>query len=292
MDEHQPPMRRRDVLGLLAGAALFTPGAHAANPAPLALEDPQQQMLAYLRMRTRLDGAQTFMPYRGTIFGKPEGATAVPLFDVEGFSWERATRLDATTYRLDSAEAGYFLDRTTGQPLGHWTNPLNGLETEVKHYRSGAHLLVRPGSIEPITSGPPPEGTSFSASMGLPTVMNGHVWMHEDLIGRFPSPPRVKFPDPLQYFGPVLTASSLATWCSRLADLADPARDFVPTTLAYQTLGSWRPFMRMGSAPGLISWRMFGAKAQSVDAVPPALRERVLREYPDFLAKETMARGS
>jgi hypothetical protein len=109
--------------------------------------------------------------------------------------------------------------------------------------------------------------------------------MHEDLIGQFPNAPQASFADPLQYFGPVLTASSLATWSAPLTELADPKADFVQSMLSYQTLGSWRPFMRMGSTPGLISWRMFGAKAATVDAVPAALRARVLADYPDFLTK-------
>jgi hypothetical protein len=41
--------------------------------------------------------------------------------------------------------------------------------------------------------------------------------------------------------------------------------------------------MLMGATPGLISWRMFGGKLTSLDEAPSALRERVLRDHPDFL---------
>lgn len=286
---------RRTSLGLLAG---FAAAVAAPTPSPAAtltsaaglgatldLTNPQTRLRAYLRIRCRLDGKPTYMPYRGTIFGKPEGKTAVALFDVAGFSWSTVTQVGESRYRLDSVEAGYFLDRASGEPLVRWVNPLNDLETTVRHYRSWAHMMVGPEGLEPLRDGPAPEGVQVTATAGEPTIMNGTVWMHEDLIGQFPSAPQPSFSDPLQYFGPMLTATSLATWCAALADLIDAAAPYVPSMFSYQTLGSWRPFMRMGSAPGLISWRMFGAKGSSLDAVPTALRERVLADYPDFLTK-------
>lgn len=286
---------RRASLGLLAGfaaaAAARSPAAAAVLPSPAApaagidLANPQARVRAYLRIRCRLDGKPTYMPYRGTIFGKPEGKAAVALFDVAGFSWSTVTQIGESRYRVDGVEAGYFLDRNTGEPLDHWTNPLNNLETTVRHYRSWSHIVVSPEGLEPVLDKPRPAGFSFSATSGDPMIMNGNIWIHEDLIGQFPSAPKSTFADPLQYFGPVLTATSLATWSAAVAELADPAAAFVPSMLSYQTLGSWRPFMRMGSAPGLISWRMFGAKQPSVDAVPTALRERVIKDYPDFLTK-------
>lgn len=287
MPRRSPPMTRRQTFAVLGGAA----GVLAASPTPAAsgefdLTDPPTRTRAYVRLRGRLDGHKTFMPYRGTIFAKPEGEVAVPVFDVEGFSWTKATALQDGGYRLDSVEAGYFLDRATGKPLDRWTNPLNGVVTTAKHYRSFSHISVATGGIEPIRDTPPPAGTRFTATMGEPTVMNGKVWMHEDLIGQVPNRPKASFADPLEYIGPTITGTSLATWSADLADLADPRLAFVPAVLSYQTIGNWRPFMRMGTAPGVISWRMYGVKQPSIDGVPPPLRERVLAEYPDFLERE------
>ncbi len=277
---------RRLSLGLMAGAAGLAAGGSAAAAPRFDLADPKTRMEAYVRMRARLDGVQTFMPYKGTIFGKMEGRAAVPVFDVEGFSWARATRQPDGNYRMDGVEAGYFLDRETHQPLDTWVNPLNGLTCKAKHYRSYSHAIVTPAGLQPIREGPLAAGIEMSANTGEPTVMNGTVWMHEDLIGTFPNRPKADFADPLEYFGPTLTATSLATWSASLADLANPKMAFVPTLLSYQTMGSWRPFMRMGSAPGLISWRMFGQKAETIDGVPKALRDRVMAQYPDFLTRE------
>ena len=275
---------RRTALALLAsGGAVVAlpPPAFAARTA-----DVSDSLLTYLRIRSRLDGRRSFYPYRGTIFGRPFGQSAVPLFNVEGFSWDQLIPLSDRHYRLDTAEAGYFLDLKTGLPLDIWTNPLNGVETQVKHYRSFAHVIVSDGKLEPVIGATPTAGMQMTASMSAPTVLNNRIWIHEDIIARIPNKPSASFKDPREYAGPFLDAASLATWSADIRDLVDPQRAFVPATLSYQTLGSWRPFMRMGQTPGLISWRMFGSKEPTIQKVPLGLSQRVLKDYPDFLTRE------
>lgn len=276
------PISRRGSLGLMAASTgmLLAPSATARITSP-----GKNDLLTYLRIRGRLDGKPVYYPYRGTIFGKVFGQAAVAVFDVEGFSLSRITPLGDGRYRLDTAEAGYFLDRLTGMPLTTWVNPMNGVETTVKHYRSFSQIAISDGKIERILGASPSAQMEVSASMADQTRLSGKVWVHEDIIAKFPNKPQASFVDPREYVGPTLEATSLATWSADAADLADRGRAFVPAMLSYQTLGSWRPFMRMGSTPGLISWRMFGTKEASIDAVPTALRARVLAEYPDFLTR-------
>ena len=275
--------RRATIAALAGGAAIvWVPAAKARRGADLS-----DHLLTYLRIRARLDGKPVFYPYRGTIFGRPFGQSAVPLFDVEGFSWVRVTPLADRHFRIDSAEAGYFLDFKTGLPLDRWTNPLNGVETQVKHYRSFAHVVASEGKLEPVLPPTPIPGMDIKATMTAPTVLNDRIWIHEDLIAHFPNKPAVTFADAREYAGPMLEAASLATWSADVRDLADARHAFVPASLSYQTLGSWRPFMRMGQTPGVISWRMFGSKEPNIARVPAALSDRVLKEYPDFMTRES-----
>lgn len=275
---------RRDGITMMAlGAGFLLAPMTGARAAPLSSDE----LRTYLRIRSRVDGKPVFYPYRGTIFGKEFGHSTVPLFDVEGFSWDRLTVIADGRYRIDTAEAGYFLDRQTGLPLTNWVNPMNGVETQVKHYRAFAHVAVSDGKLEPIFAGAAPAGMEFAASMSAQTKMNGKVWIHEDVIARFPNKPRSSFTDTREYIGPIIEATSLATWSADIAHLADERRHFVPAMFSYQTLGSWRPFMRMGTTPGVISWRMFGTKEPTIDRIPLALHARVLGEYPDFLTRSS-----
>lgn len=272
---------RRASLAVLALGASALGSPVRASPAAM----PSDALTTYLRIRSRLDGASIFYPYRGTIFGRPIGQSAVPLFDVEGFSWDRLAIVGPGLYRIDTVEAGYFLDLVTGQPLDAWINPLNGLKTEVKHYRSFAHVEVSEGGLRPVSPATAMPGAQFIATMGSPTILGDRIWVHEDLIAHYPNKPAATFADPREYNGQMLEAASLATWCARVSDLQDSRNAFVPATLSYQTMGSWRPFMKMGDTPGVISWRMFGSKVETLHEVPAALRQRVLREYPDFLTR-------
>lgn len=275
---------RRAGLSLIAAGA----GMLAMPASATAMEAKAGAALrAYLRIRSRLDGKTVYYPYRGTIFGKVVGQAAVPLFDVEGFSWSKLTPIAADRYRLDTTEADYFLDRQTGLPLAGWVNPLNGVATEVKHYRSSAHVIVSDGKLEPVQQASAAVGAAMTASMSAQTKMNGRIWVHEDIIVKFPNKPRSAFADPREYGGESLEATSLATWSADAVELADDARAFVPALFSYQTLGSWRPFMRMGETPGVISWRLFGAKMPTIDAVSAAVLARVEHDYPDFLTGVT-----
>jgi hypothetical protein len=278
---------RRSCLSLLAGAASVATASLARAAEAVDVHDPARRLETYIRIRARIDGQKTFMPYRGTVFGKPDGKIATPLFDVEGFSWTKASRLGPDSLRLDMAEAGYFLDRSNGRPLHEWTNPLNGVQTVVEHYRSWSHIVATPDALRPILPQPAGPGMLIQASAGPPSVMGDTVWIHEDLLVQIPNRPKERFADPRDYSGPTVTATSLATWSADIADCVDPAKPYTPSLFSYQTLGSWRPFMKMGEAPGLVSWRMFGRKAASIEQIAGPLRDRVLADHPDFLSRET-----
>lgn len=284
--------RRRAALGLIGGVLVTQAasrvsghvGTHGIGD-DIDFTDPETRNHIYAQLRARTDGRPTFMPYRATLYGKIEGQAAVPLFQVNGFSIARATKLGQARWRLDNVEAGYYCDLVTGEPLDRWTNPLNGRECHVQHYRSFQHLDVLPDGIAPVRQGSRPAGARFTASMGTPSLFNGQVWMHEDLIGTMPNRPKTSFADPLEFAGPMLTATSLATFVASAGDVVDVRRSFVPTLLSYQTMNSWRPFMRMGETPGIIAFRLFGAKGETLKSVSKALRDRVLADYPDFLTR-------
>jgi hypothetical protein len=265
-----------------AAAAVF---ARPALGRGLDLADPAEKLRAYVRLRIRDDGKPVFQAYRATIFAKIDGEPAVACFDVEGCNWSRATRVDDATWALDNVEAGYYLDRTTGRPLDVWRNPINGLDCKIKHYRSFQHSIATADTVAPKNKAELPPGAEYRGVVPPAAAIGDQVWMSEDLFVKLPNKPRESFADPLEYTGPFTTASSLATWTGKLSDLADPRRAFVPATLSYQTANSWRPFMRMGTTPGVFMWRMYGVKMPTRDSIPAALRERVVGDYPDFFER-------
>ena len=276
-------MTRRVQLGLM-GAAVVTVPALGATARKLDLNNPKDKLEAYARLRSRSDGKPAFMAYRATIFAKVEGELAVPCFDVEGCAWSKITRIDDAHMEFANVEAGYYLDRATGEPLDVWRNPINGLDCKIKHYRSFQYSVATADATQPKQERAIP-GLEYKGVVPPAQIIGDQVWMFEDLFVKMPNKPKESFADPLEYVGPNIVSTSLATWTAEVSDLNDPKMAFVPSTLSYQTLNSWRPFMRMGTTPGVFTWRMQGVKLEKRDGIPERLRARVVKDYPDFFEK-------
>ncbi len=270
-------LTRRSTLAGITFAGISPVAAAAASG--LDLTTPAGKLRAYAQIRSRADGKPSFTVYRGTIYAVPDGQPGVPIFDVEGCSWHRTERIDDTHYKASLVEAGYYLDRATGQPLDIWRNPINGLDCKVQHYRTFQYSTLRPDAIERAAA--PAPGMQFRGVVPPANQIGDQVWMQEDLFVRIPNKGVETFADPLEYSGPFVTATSLATWTAKVTDLTSGA-GFVPSTMHFQTANSWRPFMRMGTTPGIFSWRMMGVKRPTRDGVPAALQARILKDYPDF----------
>ena len=224
-------------------------------------------------MRSDAGGAALWW-YQGTFFAKPEGEITRPLMRIDGASRVTFEPAGSGRYRSRMDEAGFFSDLETGALLEQWRNPLNGKTVEPEHYRSGAASLITADSVAPDIEELPP-GIVFEGQM-TPFVSHGDsAWVSEELFVSAPSQ------DPRE---PALKVqTSLATFHSRLSELDDRQRDFVPCELNYSTLATWRGWMEMGDRPGVISWRLVGSKLKSVDELPQNLAALLRERQADLL---------
>ena len=272
--------RRAALTGLAAAGLARSGGAATLTPGDLA--DPQNRLDTFVRMRCRPDGQKGFMWYEGTFFGKPHGDAAVPLMGVVGFSWNTALRQPDGSYSYELQEAGYHTDLATGERLDRWTNPLNNLTVEPRHYRSGQRTRFTPdGQVIPLAN--LPEGVQYDGTISAARVLGDRVFMTEDLLVRLPNP-KERYEDPREYCGPFRTATSLATFTAALSDVLDTTRSFTPCTLSYTTVNSWRSWMLMGETPGTITWRLMGRKLRSPTEVGEPLLSWLEQDHPDLLA--------
>ena len=103
-------------------------------------------------------------------------------------------------------------------------------------------------------------------------TLGDSVWSSEELLVRMPG----------ANGAPATVQTSLLTLHASRRDLRARVNRWVPSTMAYQTLASWRPWMDMRDIPGVISWRLFGRKAASVDELPPAIVARTRSAHPQL----------
>jgi hypothetical protein len=276
-------MNRRELWPLLGGSALGAAllaapaGADAAGAAAAtaaAGTDAAADLDAletHVRMRAHPDGRALYWAYAGTFYGQVSGQRTVPLLGVEGISINRCTPDGASVYAYSLREAGWFKDLTTGQVLDEWLNPLTGRVVKPKHYYSPQRQRFTGAKTEPVLDRPFP-GLEWTGYLGAPQRFTGSVWSSEELLVRTTNPDT----------GAARVQTSLLTLHATAADLARNPKRVVPTTMAYQTLASWIPWMDMRDIPGVISWRLFGRKVERVEELPQDLVARTRKLHPQL----------
>ena len=268
-------MNRRDLFPAFGGALLgagLPIGADAAADGPAAGSKSSLDTLqTHVRMRAHPDGRPAFWWYSGTFYGQVSGQRTVPLLGIEGLSINRCTPADDGAFTYALREAGWFKDLGTGAILDQWLNPLTGRTVAPKHYYSPQSLRFEGATVLPVLKAPIP-GLEYTGYLGAPVTLGDSVWSSEELLVRMPG----------ANGAPATVQTSLLTLHASLRDLRARANRFVPSTMAYQTLASWRPWMDMRDIPGVISWRLFGRKAATVDELPPAIVARTRSTHPQL----------
>jgi hypothetical protein len=254
--------RRAVLAGLAATASLSLTSAKAQSQI--------DKNKLYTQLRGNLDGSDGLWSYSGAYWGKPQGETARQLFRVDGLSYNTVTLREDGGVDQKMVECGFWQHPGTSELADAWTNPMNGLECEPKHFKSYQTLSFdKHGNYEL------PEDRSavmryVEGSRIVAPITNGPViWSQERLFAKITRPEPAAGSDPLAYGGPLGTVASLVTYEANISDL-DKA--FVPTTMHYQSMGGWYSWMRMGQRAGGCSFELAGRKLPSTNEVP----ERVL----------------
>jgi hypothetical protein len=271
-------MNRRELWPLLGGSALgasllAAPASDAAGNAAAGAAGATDldTLETHVRMRAHPDGRPLYWAYAGTFYGQISGQRTVPLLGVEGISINRCTPDGDGVYAYSLREAGWFTDLATGQVLDEWLNPLSGRSVKPKHYYSPQRQRFTAEKTEPVLDRPFP-GLEWTGYLGAPQRFSGSVWSSEELLVRTTNPET----------GAARVQTSLLTLHANAADLARNPKRVVPTTMAYQTLASWVPWMDMRDIPGVISWRLFGRKVERVEDLPQTLVTRTRKLHPQL----------
>jgi hypothetical protein len=252
--------------GAKAGAAQASREADA-NRAILA-----DKVLTHVRIRGHQDGRSQYFWYRGTFYGQVTGQRTLPLLHIFGASSARMERKPDGSFGYRMREAGWFCDLETKQVVNEWKNPLNGKLVQPKHYNSAQESTIAAAGIQPAGALPP--GVEYVGYVGEPSIDGDDVRTTEELLVRMP---------PRTPQDRARVATSLATFLAPRPALVKSPDNWVPCTLAYQTLGSWQPWLDMGDVTGVVTWRLAGRKCNRREDIPADIRERIENEHPEAL---------
>ena len=245
-----------------------TPDVAAKNPSLGPTE-------LYARARGGAGNDPGLWWYSGRLWGQPAADKAVQFFAVEGFSFNNMIRREDGSLAQIMEEVGFWKDPESGAVLDDWVNPLNGLPCEPGHFRSRQELEF---SADGVLTRP----EVLDGHITEPTLSGPTMWISEILLGRFDNP-RKQGQDPLTYVGPVRTVTSLATYAMDAEQILSSVPGFVETTLHFQSMSKWYPWMRMGQAQGNISFELSGRKLPRVDDLPDSLRSIIEQRRAGFL---------
>lgn len=261
---------RRSILqgGLVAGgSALWSVPAAArrkdsAGPTQTALQ-------TFVRIRCSEAERRTTWWYSGYLYGRVGDAPLQPLMTIVGVSQTIGQWLPDGSYAYDMVEAGYYGDVETGliadAPV---TNHLTGEHIQPVHYLSPQKLTFTPDlNVVPARAVDAATG-AFSGTITPPDEKGGRIWMAENLLGQLFATTKT----------PARVFNSMANFEASAADVR-ARTGFVPASMQYTTLNSFRPWMLMQELPGSIMTRLNAVKLDKWRVVPGWLRERVIADH-------------
>ena len=242
---------------------------------PAAAASGRNALETFLRMRCSPEGQSTYWSYSGHMLARVEGEPLRPLLSIIGASRSHIRRQPDGAIIYSLVEAGYYgAPDAAASPAGAIadspiTNALTGSPITPEHYLSPQTLRFTPDMQVMPDMGPLPPGVEYRGRITPPDIKQGRVWMAEELFVKLPG-------------NPSKILNSLANFETSLKDL-DRRASFVPCSMQYTTLNSFRPWMNMGAAKGEIMMRLNAIKLARWDNVPAALRQRIEADHGDKL---------
>ncbi len=270
------PLTRRTALA----GGLTSMGLLGLSSAKAFAQSEINKNKLYVQLRGNLDGSDGLWAYSGAYWGKPEGEIARQLFRVDGLSFNTMTLRDNGGVDQKMIECGFWQDPKTGELADSWVNPMNGLACEPTHFKSSQELSFDANGQWDVPVDRMAKMRHIAGEITEPIINGPVIWSQERLITKSIRPEPNPAADPLTYQGPVQSGTSLATYRAELNDLD---QDFVPTSLHYQSIGGWYPWMRMGQRAGVCSFELVGRKLASTAEIPARVKAFLDDRRPGFI---------
>ncbi len=268
-------LTRRDTLAVASGTLLSsTVGSSAQAAERLNLNNEDDLLTALVKMRGSTDGGISMGWVIATTYAVVENL-ATPMWNVLAGTFSRYRKTSDVAYEVRSIELAYFTDLETGRLLETWTNPFTNQEVDVPQTRMGPATIVMTAERLEI---PNPVGEAagmFIKHRFRPAVTVGDdVWITEEI--------QVDGP-PLAPGAPKFAYNEMTTYHSTLTELADPDAAGAATSVQYQSLVSWRPWMAFSDIEGHTISHGSGKHIHRVEDFPKQYLELTAKFNADVL---------
>ncbi|MXW73177.1 MAG: DUF1838 domain-containing protein [Gammaproteobacteria bacterium] len=266
-----PTTNRRAFItsAVAAGVAASAATAESANRRPLDLEDPRDNLDAYIKARSDVSGADAPLWSTGQAWSYIPGQRSKLLFRTTGLAISRTVRDDGG-YTWLNRECLYFQDPETGEVIDTWTNPFTEQEVQVFHIRN-----IHVNSRFDYGGGNRPALQTYMEHMG-------DVTFYSDLMFFGPSP--LSMEDYPAYVGsPYYQGASVYNHHVRRDDLENLDLGAAPAIVSWISNRQWAPWMEMGSWAGGMVISTRGKKLTMVTDLPADILGYMEKNDPEYL---------
>ena len=216
----------------------------------------------WVKVRSSLDGAQTFLTWTGSIYSFVPNEKKKRLFNIVGMSVSRCIENEDHTWDFTSRELTYYLDPNTNEILHKWENPWTGETVTVIHVANN-----------------PVEGY-FKGN--FPGEVKGDITTFVfDLFPTYPNPlaqdPKFSEYSPQEtYQAAELFKLTVPTADLHNSELVSVSQMFI----CWDRIGPWLPWMKMGNRLGHVIYSATGQKVSSFSDLPTLLQEEINTRVP------------
>lgn len=255
----------------LFGATLAAGASSSAEgrTRKLDLDNPRDNLDAYIKTRSDVSGADAPLWSTGYIYSFIPGRKSEVLFQTEALITSRTVR-DEEGYAWLNREALYFKDPKTGEVIDRWFNPFIEREVEVFHIRNSS-----------VNNRYDYEGKNGPWHAPY-TEHSGDVIFYSDLMFFGPSPlTPEEYP---AYVGSdYYQGAAIYNHHVTRRDLENEDLAAAPATISWTSNRQWAPWMEMGAWAGGMIAVTRGKKLKRVEDAPPALLAYMEKHDPDYL---------
>ena len=252
-----------------AGVAAAAAPAAGANRQPLDLEDPRDNLDAYIKARSDVSGADAPLWSTGQIWSYIPGQRSKLLFKTTGLAISRTVR-DESGYTWLNRECLYFQHPDTGEVIDRWTNPFTEREVQIFHIRN-IHVNSRF------------DYEDDNGAVLKPYMEHmGDVTFYSDLMFFGESP--LSMEDYPAYVGsPYYQGASVYNHHVKRADLENLDLGAAPAIVSWISNRQWAPWMEMGSWAGGMVISTRGKKLAKVTDLPADVLDYMQKNDPEYL---------
>lgn len=247
--------------------------ASEATSLDLDLDDPKDNMTAFLKVRGSLDENEEVIYYaNGKIYGFVGGERDKPLMGFEMYNIGRNVKVGDYDYQLLTNEVLLYTDLVTGEVLETFQNPYTGKEVDVLHVWNA-----------PVNQEQKLQGKYGPWGVSHTKLGDDMICMNADIFLAYPSPlTKKEYPENSQ--SDLYEAAELFQFFFSEKDINNPNLHSVNVAISWTRLGPWLPWLNMGQRPGNMVYQGAGYKLseKDYDTMPKVLRDYVMTHKPEY----------